>query len=101
MAESDKNGDADGRRVLPWPAAGSTEVEGHSLSGNEAHAVRCTPTQGAGGVCRVTVFEVMPGQGARRTLRPVAERLDLSPTGRASDREPLKPDEKLYAPATR
>ncbi len=55
------------------------------------------PTSGAGGVCRITVFEVLRGNGNQHTLRPVAERLIY--------RQPaeyvqlgIKPDQKSYVP---
>jgi hypothetical protein len=74
----------------------STELGKIHFAGNEAHAV-LQPASGDGGVCRVTVFEVLPGDGTRRALTPVAERLIY--------REPaqrvqlaLKPDQKSYVP---
>ncbi|HEY7153434.1 MAG TPA: alpha-2-macroglobulin, partial [Gemmataceae bacterium] len=74
----------------------STELSTIHFVGNEAHAV-LKPASGAGGVCRVTVFEILPGDGARRALVPIAERLIY--------REPaervqlaLKPDQKSYVP---
>ena len=55
------------------------------------------PASGAGGVCRVTVFEILPGDGARRALRPVAERLIYrQPAERVQ--LTLKPDQKTYVP---
>jgi hypothetical protein len=44
------------------------------LKKGETEAV-LSPTDGAGGVCRVTVFEEVPANGDRRELKPVAERL--------------------------
>jgi hypothetical protein len=44
------------------------------LKKGETEAV-LSPTDGAGGVCRVTVFEELSGAGDRRELKPVAERL--------------------------
>src|SRR6185437_14740485 len=73
----------------------STELSQIHFVGDEAHAV-LTPTSGAGGVCRVTVFEVLPGD-ARRTLRPVAERLIYrQPAERVQIA--LQPDQKTYVP---
>jgi len=55
------------------------------------------PTAGMGGVCRVTVFEELPGQGQRRELKPLAERLlyrhPLEQVSLA-----LRPDRKTYVP---
>ncbi len=48
----------------------STELKGEAEARATLH-----PAGGTGGVCRVTVFEILPGDGARRELRPVAERL--------------------------
>jgi len=74
----------------------STELSAIHFNNNEAHAV-LTPTSGAGGVCRVTVFEVLPGDGARRALKPVAERLIYrQPAERV--RIALKPDQQTYVP---
>ncbi len=74
----------------------STELSAIHFNNNEASAV-LTPTSGAGGVCRVTVFEVLPGVGARRTLRPVAERLIYrQPAERVQIA--LKPDQQTYVP---
>jgi hypothetical protein len=74
----------------------STELNRIHFVGDEALAV-LKPASGAGGVCRVTVFEVQRGDGARRALIPIAERLIY--------REPaervqlaLKPDQKTYVP---
>jgi anti-sigma factor RsiW len=70
----------------------STELE----AGAESHAL-LHPASGAGGVCRVTVFEIVPGDAARRTLRPLAERLIYrQPAERV--RLALKPDQKTYVP---
>ena len=44
------------------------------LKKGETEAV-LSPTDGAGGVCRVTVFEETAATGDRRELKPVAERL--------------------------
>jgi hypothetical protein len=70
----------------------STEMN----AGEDARAT-LHPTSGAGGVCRITVFEILPGDGARRNLRPVAERLIY--------RQPaefvhlaLTPDQQSYVP---
>jgi hypothetical protein len=64
--------------------------------GNEAREV-LRPKSSAGGVCRVTVFEILPGDSARRSLRPVAERLIYrQPAERVE--VTLKPDQKSYVP---
>jgi anti-sigma factor RsiW len=65
-------------------------------TGKETHAV-LRPVGGAGGVCRVTVFEILPGDGSRRALKPVAERLIYR---RPAERVKLalKPDRKTYVP---
>ena len=74
----------------------STELSPIHFTGNEARAV-LRPASGAGGVCRVTVFEILPGDGARRALRPVAERLIYrQPAERVQ--LTLKPDQKTYVP---
>jgi hypothetical protein len=52
----------------------SARVEPIHFNGNAAR-VLLTPAEGSGGVCRVTVFEAIPGGGERQELRPVAERL--------------------------
>jgi anti-sigma factor RsiW len=54
------------------------------------------PTSGEGGVCRVTVFEVTPG-GARRVLKPVAERLVYRQPRERLDIT-LTPDKQMYVP---
>ncbi|MGH7223594.1 MAG: alpha-2-macroglobulin family protein, partial [Gemmataceae bacterium] len=74
----------------------STELSAIHFTGDEARAV-LRPASGAGGVCRVTVFEILPGDGARRALRPVAERLIYrQPAERVQ--LALKPDQKTYVP---
>ncbi len=74
----------------------STELSAIHYVGDEAHAV-LRPVGGAGGVCRVTVFEIPPGDAAQRTLRPVAERLIYrQPAERLQ--LALKPDQKTYVP---
>ena len=74
----------------------STELSAIHFTGNEAHAV-LKPATGEGGVCRVTVFEVLPGDGARRQLRPVAERLMYrQPAERVQ--LALTPDRSSYVP---
>jgi hypothetical protein len=74
----------------------STELSKVHFVGDEAHAV-LKPAGGAGGVCRVTVFEIKPGNGARRDLTPVAERLIYrQPAERVH--LTLKPDQKSYVP---
>ncbi len=74
----------------------STEVNASDFAGSEAHAV-LRPTSGAGGVCRVTVFEILPRDTTRRELRPVAERLIFrQPAERVQIA--LKPDQKSYVP---
>ncbi len=55
------------------------------------------PTSGSGGVCRVTVFEILPGEGGQRTLRPVAERLIYRQPAEHVQLN-LKPDQKSYVP---
>jgi hypothetical protein len=71
-------------------------LDSTEYTGEEAHAV-LRPASGTGGVCRVTVFEILPGQGAQRALRPVAERLIYrQPAERVQLR--LKPDQKSYVP---
>ncbi len=70
----------------------STELKGEA----EAHAT-LRPAGGTGGVCRVTVFEILPGDGARRELRPVAERLIYrQPAERVQ--LTLTPDQQTYVP---
>jgi hypothetical protein len=74
----------------------STEVNASDFVGNEARVV-LRPTSGAGGVCRVTVFEFLPRDTTRRELRPVAERLIYrQPAQRVQIA--LKPDQKSYVP---
>jgi hypothetical protein len=70
----------------------STELS----AGEETHAL-LHPASGAGGVCRVTVFEILPGDAARRTLRPVAERLIYRQPAEFV-RLALKPDQQTYVP---
>jgi hypothetical protein len=55
------------------------------------------PTSGAGGVCRVTVFEELPGNGARRELKPVAERLVYRQPAERVDID-IRPDRRTYVP---
>jgi hypothetical protein len=74
----------------------STELSAIHFTGNEAHAV-LKPAGGAGGVCRVTVFEVLPGEGARRQLRPSAERLLYRQPAERVELA-LKPDQSTYVP---
>ncbi len=74
----------------------SVELTPIHFTDNEAHAT-LKPTSGAGGVCRVTVFEVLPGNGARRALIPRAERLIYrEPAERVN--LALKPDHGAYVP---
>jgi hypothetical protein len=71
-------------------------LDSAEAAGNDIHAM-LRPVGGAGGVCRVTVFEILPGEGAQRALRPVAERLIYrQPAQRV--RLTLKPDQKSYVP---
>ena len=56
-----------------------------------------TPTSGAGGVCRVTVFEEIPTGRTQRLLKPVAERLVYrTPRGRIDIS--IGPDSRRYLP---
>jgi alpha-2-macroglobulin-like protein len=71
-------------------------LDSTEFSGDETHAV-LRPTSGAGGVCRITVFEILPGQGAQRSLRPVAERLIYRQPAELVQLS-LKPDQKSYVP---
>jgi hypothetical protein len=71
-------------------------LDSTEFMGTETQAV-LRPTHGAGGVCRVTVFESLPGEGAQHSLRPVAERLIYrQPAERVN--LALKPDQKSYVP---
>jgi hypothetical protein len=71
-------------------------LDSKEFTGTETHAM-LQPTHGAGGVCRVTVFEMQPGSGAQHALRPVAERLIYrQPAERVN--LTLKPDQKSYVP---
>jgi hypothetical protein len=74
----------------------STELSAIHFTGKEAHAV-LKPSGGAGGVCRVTVFDVLPGEGARRQLRPMAERLLYRQPAERVELA-LKPDQSTYVP---
>jgi hypothetical protein len=56
------------------------------------------PAVAAGGVCRVTVFEELPTGGARRDLRPVAERLIYRHPLERVDID-IRPDQRRYVPA--
>jgi anti-sigma factor RsiW len=62
--------------------------------------VRLEPESGAGGVCRITVFEELPTGRAQRELRPVAERLvyrhprERADVAIASDRHRYVPGQK-------
>lgn len=74
----------------------SIELNASHFVGGEARAV-LRPIGGAGGVCRVTVFEVPSGEGGQRVLRPVAERLIYrQPVERVQIA--LQPDQKSYVP---
>jgi hypothetical protein len=74
----------------------SIELSAGDFDGNEARAV-LRPTSGAGGVCRVTVFEILPNAATRRALVPVAERLIYRhPAERVQ--LALKPDQTTYVP---
>lgn len=74
----------------------SIEINASHFVGDEARAV-LRPSGGAGGVCRVTVFELPSGESARRVLRPVAERLIYrQPAERLQIA--LQPDQKSYVP---
>ncbi|MHB1425209.1 MAG: alpha-2-macroglobulin family protein [Gemmataceae bacterium] len=74
----------------------SIELSDYHFLGDEARA-ELRPSGGAGGVCRVTVFEILPGDAARRELRPVAERLIYRQPAERVQLE-LKPDQKSYVP---
>jgi anti-sigma factor RsiW len=66
------------------------------LKKGETEAV-LSPTDGAGGVCRVTVFEELPANGDRRELKPVAERLVYrQPAERLTVK--LRPNFSSYVP---
>jgi hypothetical protein len=71
-------------------------LDSAELTGAEGH-MTLRPTGSAGGVCRVTVFEILPGDGAQRALRPVAERL-IYRHAAESVQLTLKPDQKNYVP---
>lgn len=74
----------------------SIELNAGDFAENEAHAM-LRPSTGAGGVCRVTVFEILPQGTSRRALMPVAERLIYrQPAERVQIA--LKPDQKTYVP---
>lgn len=74
----------------------SRELNAIHFAGSAARA-ELHPTSGAGGVCRVTVFEILPGDGSRRALRPLAERLIYrQPAERVQ--VTMKPDQKAYVP---
>jgi anti-sigma factor RsiW len=74
----------------------STKIEAGHFEGNKARAT-LHPATGAGGVCRVTVFEALEAGGNRRELRPVAERLIYR---QPAERLQLKvqPDRAAYVP---
>ncbi|MFO0926635.1 MAG: alpha-2-macroglobulin family protein [Gemmataceae bacterium] len=55
------------------------------------------PAGGIGGVCRVTVFEELPGGGPQRALKPVAERLVYRVPRERLD-VAVKPAQKRYVP---
>jgi anti-sigma factor RsiW len=71
-------------------------LDATKFTGTEGR-VELHPASGAGGVCRITVFEILPGDGSQRGLRPVAERLIYR---QATERVQLtlKPDQKNYVP---
>jgi len=59
--------------------------------------VELRPTVPAGGVCRVTVFEEMPGSQTQKQLRPVAERLVYRQPAQRLDVS-ITPDQRRYTP---
>jgi hypothetical protein len=71
-------------------------LDSAEFTGTEGR-VLLRPDSSAGGVCRITVFEILPGDGGQRGLRPVAERLIYR---QAAERVQLtlKPDQKNYVP---
>jgi Flp pilus assembly protein TadB len=71
-------------------------LDSTEFTGTETHAV-LRPASSLGGVCRITVFEVLPGDGTQRTLRPVAERLIYRHVVEQVQLR-LKPDQKTYVP---
>ncbi|HTU93737.1 MAG TPA: hypothetical protein VMF69_26895, partial [Gemmataceae bacterium] len=74
----------------------SIELNASHFVGDEARAV-LRPASGAGGVCRVTVFEILPSDDTRHALRPAVERLIYrQPADRV--RIALQPDQKSYVP---
>jgi hypothetical protein len=74
----------------------STELTASHFVGDEARTM-LRPSSGAGGVCRITVFEILPGDAARRDLLPVAERLIYrQPAERVQ--LALKPEQSSYVP---
>src|SRR5205823_4348453 len=59
--------------------------------------VELKPEAGVGGVTRVTVFEELDGDGSRRPLKPVAERLVYRKPA-AELHLAVRPDRERYAP---
>jgi hypothetical protein len=58
------------------------------------------PSTGIGGVCRVTVFEELPGNSNRPTLHPLAERLFFRRPAERLDVS-IKPDARRYDAGTK
>jgi hypothetical protein len=58
------------------------------------------PPGGAGGVCRVTLFEELPTDSARQELRPLAERLIYRHPRERLDVD-IRPDKRSYLPGER
>jgi hypothetical protein len=71
-------------------------LDSAEFTGDKADMV-LRPTSGAGGVCRITVFEILPGNSSQHTLRPVAERLIYRQPAEYVQLS-LKPDQKSYVP---
>jgi hypothetical protein len=71
-------------------------LDSAEFTGDKADLV-LRPTSGAGGVCRITVFEILPGNGSQHNLRPVVERLIYRHPAEFVQLS-LKPDQKSYVP---
>jgi hypothetical protein len=71
-------------------------LDSTEIIGEEVHT-ELRPVSGVGGVCRITVFEILADKGSRRVLQPVAERL-LYRQPAQSVQLKLKPDQRNYLP---
>src|SRR5207253_137728 len=68
-----------------------------TIQANRSVDVELKPEAGIGGVTRVTVFEELDGDGSRRPLKPVAERLVYRKPATELHLA-VRPDRERYAP---